>query len=265
MPELPDVAYFKRCIDRTALRKKITAVHCGDERVFKNTNCQALGRVLKGERFTETKRYGKFLIINLTDSGKKLVLHFGMTGNISYREGEAKTEDEKKYSQLTIEFDDESRLFWINKRLLGSVYLIDKIDEVPTIQEMGPDALELSESLFLKLLSDHERQNIKAFLMDQTNIAGLGNEYSNELLFQTEIDPHRKIRDLSKSERKKIYKVMRDVLEQAIKIGVPANPFPDDWLLAHGDDMTCPKDSKHNLQKETIAGRTAIYCPAHQV
>lgn len=265
MPELPDVTYFKRCIDRTVLHKKITALHCGDERVFKNMNCQGLGRVLKGERFIETKRYGKFLIINLADSGKKLVLHFGMTGNISYLEGEAKTEEEKKYSQLTIEFDDESRLFWINKRLLGSVYLVDNIDEIATIKEMGPDALELSESLFLKLLSDHERKNIKAFFMDQKDIAGLGNEYSNELLFQAGIDPHRKIRDLSKSERKKIHKVMRDVLGQAIKIGVPAKPLPDEWLLAHRDDMTCPKNVKHNLKKETIAGRTAIYCPVHQV
>jgi len=265
MPELPDVTYFKHYIDRVALHKKISAVQCDDERVLKNTNCQGLNRILKGEKFAGTKRRGKFLIINLANSGKMLILHFGMTGNISYRESEAKTEDEKKYSQLTIEFHNGSRLFWINKRLLGSVHLVDKVDEVVTIKEMGPDALELSENLFLKLLSKHERKNIKAFLMDQSNIAGLGNEYSNELLFQADIDPHRKIKGLSNPERKNIYKVMRDMLEKAIEIGVPVNPFPDDWLLAHMDDMTCPKDVKHNLKKERIAGRTAVYCPVHQV
>ncbi|TYB34709.1 MAG: Fpg/Nei family DNA glycosylase [Flexistipes sinusarabici] len=264
MPELPDVTYFKHYIDRVALHKKISAVQCEDERVLKNTNCEGLNRILKGEKFTGTKRRGKFLIINLANSGKMLILHFGMTGNISCRESEAKTEDEKKYSQLIIEFHDGSRFFWINKRLLGSVHLVDKVDEVATIKEMGPDALELSECLFLKLLSEHERKNIKAFLMDQSNIAGLGNEYSNELLFQADINPHRKIRDLSKSERRKIYKVMRDMFEEAIEIGVPVNPFPGGWLLAHLDDMTCPKDVKHNLKKETIAGRSAIYCPIHQ-
>ncbi len=115
--------------------------------------------------------------------------------------------------------------------------------------------------------------------MDQSIIAGIGNEYSDEILFQAGIDPHHTIQELSKLDLIKLYKKMRTVLSYASKVRVnhlgamghkffsqqDRTLFKRSYLQAHRHiDMICPKNARHTLKRTTIAGRTTYYCPIDQ-
>jgi formamidopyrimidine-DNA glycosylase len=123
-------------------------------------------------------------------------------------------------------------------------------------------------------------KNIKALLMDQTIIAGIGNEYADEILLQAGIDPHHAAKDLSVSTRNTLYKQMRSVLTYATKVRLAQvgtamgyrffskqdrELFKSSYLQAHRHvDMVCPKNKAHTLKRATIAGRTTFYCPVDQ-
>jgi len=264
MPELPDIENFVQYFKYTSLHKKVEAVKCGDEDLIKNTTSSGLGRALKGKQFINAYRRGKFLITEIKDSDYKLVFHFGMTGYFRYGKPENADPDENKHAYLIISLRNGYELRWINIRKLGEIYLVKNIKEVPLIKNMGPEPLKISKKEFFDILKDHEIKNIKSFLMDQKDIAGIGNEYSDEILFRAHIDPHRKIKSLSKKERKKLYNIIQDTLKRAIDAGPPYGKMNSSWLVAHRKDMVCPKNKKHKLVKEKIAGRSAIFCPEHQ-
>ncbi len=202
------------------------------------------------------------MIVETAGDGHKLILHYGMTGDLRYGRSTELTGEGKKYARLIVEFQNGYDLLWINVRKLGKVYFVRDINDVSILKTMGPEPLELTQDQFLELLQEHVTKNIKSFLMDQSDIAGIGNEYSNEILFQAGVDPHRTVDSLSKKTRRDLYRVMERVLEQGI--GIKPGPLPDDWLTAHKNRVECPKDSNHKLTKETIAGRSAVFCPRHQ-
>lgn len=106
-------------------------------------------------------------------------------------------------------------------------------------------------------------------MLDQRNIAGIGNIYSDEVLFRAKIRPNRKIETLSKTEKENLYQDMINVLREAIEImpsyGMYVMRFGADWLLSHRNkDRECPRNKSHKLKRETIAGRAAVYCPICQ-
>lgn len=267
MPELPQVQGFVQYFKYTCLHKIIKKTQCDDD-FIKNTGCSNLGRALKHEQFSDVYRKGKYLIAELETASYLLVLHFGMTGSLVYKRKDHITEDDKEYAKLIITFENQYQLVFSNVRKLGSVFLVTDVSEIQALKEMGPDPLELDESDFLHKLNQHNNKNIKSFLMDQSIIAGIGNEFSNEVLFQAEIDPHQKITEIKKKERVKLYSLMQQTLQEAIKIyqqNKDEPEFPNAWLLAHQKDHVCPKNKAHSLKKETIAGRSALFCPQHQM
>lgn len=261
MPELPDVEYFAEYLKSTSLHQKIKSVRCGDSYVFKDADYRALGRVLGAETLDDAYRRGKFLIIETSNKPWKLVLHFGMTGFLKYIKSENAKPD--PHAHLIIKFKNGYELRWINPRKIGQVRLVKDICKIPLIRDMGPEPFALEKEEFLDLLGEHEIKNIKSFFMDQTDIAGIGNEYSDEILFKAGVDPHRSIEDLSKEERESIYKVMQRTLKRAIKLRPPQSGLTKTWLMSHRDDLECPKGD-HDLKKEKIAGRSSVWCPTHQ-
>ena len=158
--------------------------------------------------------------------------------------------------------------------------MVEDLQKIPGLKKLGTDALTITKQQFLKLLSENEAKNIKSFLMDQKVIAGVGNEYSDEALFQAGIDPHHAIKDLSTTARQKLYTMLHKVLRYAIKVQKKSSQqangpqflskedrkaFASSYLQAHRHvDMVCPKNKNHKLKKATIAGRTTYYCPKDQ-
>ena len=158
--------------------------------------------------------------------------------------------------------------------------MLKNIDEIKGLSTLGVDALNISKKEFLELMATYPTKNVKALLMDQSILAGIGNEYSDEILFQSGIDPHHKIRDLSKIECSKIYVQMKRILKYAIALRIKdikkipeqnflsnkdRATFKSSYLQAHRHtDMLCPKNKNHRLKKVTIAGRSTYYCPKDQ-
>ncbi|WP_133129321.1 DNA-formamidopyrimidine glycosylase family protein [Legionella yabuuchiae] len=267
MPELPQVEGFVRYFNSTCLHKIIDTTFCNDEDFIENTSCSYLQRVLNGHQFTTAYRRGKYLVAKLNDHAHLFIIHFGMTGNLEYGLKNNFSDENEKHAKIILEFQNNYQLLLINVRKLGKIFLTTSLDNIDPLSQLGFESLEISQDQFLNLLSEHQNKNIKSFLMDQNLIAGIGNEFSNEILFQSEIDPHLQIKKLEDEKRKTLYSCMQHILKDAVNIFIHdknASHYPNSWLLAHQEDMTCPKNKKHSLKKETIAGRSAIFCPEHQ-
>jgi formamidopyrimidine-DNA glycosylase len=262
MPELPDVECFKSYFQRTSLNKKIVKIEAPAKELIKKCKFEDFQRKLVGKKFKRVWRRGKFMIVEIEGLPEKLIFHFGMTGDLKYRRKDAPRTGEDRFSRLIFRFENGWELRWINIRKFGKVWLLKDPTEIPLIKKMGPEPLEFKKEEFLRLLKLHSQKNLKAFLLDQKDIAGIGNIYSDEILFQAKISPHRKIESLSKKEKEILFKKMRSVLKKAVPL--LWTEFPKSWLIWHREDKICPQNKNHHLIREIIAGRAAIWCPKCQ-
>ncbi len=148
------------------------------------TSPQALGRALKRRQFVSTRRHGKYLFLAV-DQEAWLVLHFGMTGELEYF---GKHDGEPRYTQFLIDFDNGFRLAYIAPRKLGRIELTDSPENFVAGNDLGVDALDVTAKQFLTLAKT-SRGGVKAWLMNQGTMAGIGNIYSDEILFQAGVHP----------------------------------------------------------------------------
>lgn len=276
MPEIPEVEAFKSYFIAHCLQKPIEDVVIAHHATLQKISATHFKKSLLGHTFTSAERHGKYLVIDIDHSDKKLVMHFGLTGSLFYT---ADKDSPVKFSRIQFIFKSAT-LHWTCIRKFGKIWLVKDLNAIPGLKKLGPDALTLTKKQFLTLLSENETKNIKAFLMNQEDIAGIGNEYSDEALFQAGIDPHHTIKDLSTTIRQKLYTALHKVLRYAIKIQIKSSKktagpnflskenreyFASSYLQAHRhNDMICPKNKNHTLKKATIAGRTSYYCPQDQ-
>jgi formamidopyrimidine-DNA glycosylase len=259
MPELPDVETFKRYIDSTALHKTIKNTTVSNTKILENISQKALTEKLNGTQLIETYRHGKYLFIKTTNE-YWLVLHFGMTGFVKYFKNK---EDKPSHARLLITFDNTYHLAIDNQRLLGKIILTD--DKVDYIKKMnlGKDALRISQKDFIEVLSQR-RGMIKSRLMDQSIIAGIGNIYADEILFQTGIHPKTKMKQLHSSDLQDMYHNMKNIFDVAIKKQVNTNQFPNSFIIPQRTkNGMCPKGKK-KLKTVKVNGRTTYFCPVHQ-
>lgn len=264
MPELPDVEGFKRYFESTSLHKPIEAVHAKPKSIIKKATFSDFKNTVVGRNFVDAQRRGKFLVTFLADSQQKVVFHFGMTGNFSYKKQGSPQKGRDRFTRVWFKFENGYELRWNCMRKLGGVYLVKHIEQIGTIAKMGPEPLDLNQDEFMHLLEAHEKRNIKSFLMDQEIIAGVGNVYADEILFQAAIRPDRKINTLSSRERKTIFKELSWVLKKATK-AIDHIKQVSEFLTAHRhEDNLCPNNNDHRLETKNINGRTAFFCPQCQ-
>ena len=256
MPKLPDVECYKRYLDATSLHQAIDHVRVDQPGILEGTSPQALGRQLKGRRFEHTRRHGKYLFVDLSGDGW-LVLHFGMTGDLRYFRN---PEDVPEYTDLLFVFDNGFHLAYIAPRKLGLVTVVDKMAAFVRDKQLGPDALTLDYKRFRELAVSW-RGGVKSWLMDQQSIAGIGNIYSDEILFQSGIHPRRAVKGLSETEIKNLYKNMREVLHTAIQAQADPKRMPAAWLQPQREvDGRCPRCGGP-IETVSAAGRRAYFCP----
>lgn len=259
MPELPDVEVIKNEMESTAINKKIASVDVLDEGIIEGSE-RSFQMRLKDQTFKSVNRYGKYLFVKL-DRDETLLLHFGMTGKVKYY----KEEDESiKYARVVFNFKNGYKLAYSNKRKLGKVSLIGKPEDFVKEQELGPDAGsdDLKWEDFKNAL-EGRRGKIKSVLMNQKILAGIGNIYSDEILFQAGILPFAKVDKLDEEELKKIYDTMKSVFEQAIKAETKGK-FPKKFLKPiRNEGEECPICGG-KIEREKISGRSSYYCRNHQ-
>ena len=259
MPELPDVEVFKRYLDSTSLHREIDDVFLR-EQLVEDVSPQRIRDGLRSASLSETRRHGKHLFVRADDDGW-LRLHFGMTGRLeAYSEGEA-----PDHTELLIEFADGSHLAFVDQRKFGAISWVADVDGFVEKKGLGPDPLvdDLSPSRFRKIVGER-RGTIKGTLMNQDLIAGLGNVYVDEILFQAGLHPEAGADELSDGELGKIHSAMAHVIETAIDRGADVEELPDTWLLPYREEgVACPRCGGE-IRHTEVSGRTTYYCGKHQ-
>lgn len=256
VPELPDVEAFRRRFARHAVGRSIHEVVVTDAGVLRNVSAGELDRALRDLRFGEPERRGKWLIA-WTDGATPLI-HFGMTGDIEW----AANADGRHTHDRVIFVLDRGEIRYRNMRKLGGLWLARDAAEVDALLGgLGPDALSIDRRDFLKLL-ERRRGGIKAALMDQTFLAGVGNLLADEILWQARIHPSRPIGELSTEERSRLYRALRTVIARTV------DRYPEGyetrWTSARGRPQArCPR-CRTELARTVVGGRTTYFCPTCQ-
>jgi formamidopyrimidine-DNA glycosylase len=263
MPELPDVENYKRYLDKHAPKQRIADVHIGDKRALRVPSTQ-LSRRLKGHTLKRTRRHGKHLLVSV--DGGWLTMHFGMTGHLDYFED---LDDEPASDRVRFDFANGRHLGFVDARLLGRVGFTEDADHFIAERKLGPDALsrELDAKAFATRL-EGRRGGLKAALMDQSVVAGIGNLYADEILFQAKLHPLAPVQSLSGSDRRRIHKIMREVLRTGIARGAGSKGLykrlPKSYLIPRRKvGAECPRCGG-KVKMITAAGRSTYFCPTCQ-
>jgi formamidopyrimidine-DNA glycosylase len=256
MPELPDVEVFKQYLDKTSLNQRIEKVQILAPEILRGITVEGLRKSLEGHVFDSSKRHGKYLFVNL-DRGPSLVLHFGMTGFLAYYKDKSK---KPLYERLAVCFSNGYHLGYNSPRKLGKVTLTDDIAGFVEQSKLGTDAQEIDLLSFKEILL-HTKSSVKSALMNQHLIAGIGNIYSDEMLFQVGIHPQKKASRLNESTLIMLFRSMQEVLAVAIKYRADPQRFREDFLIPHRrGDRICPRCG-NGIETAKVSGRTACFCP----
>ena len=255
MPELPEVETFKRYLDGTSLHQRITGLEVRDAYVLKHVSARELTRRLKGRRFENSRRHGKHLFVRASDK-LWLRLHFGMTGSLEYLKND---EVPPKTARVIFHFTDNCRLAFEDQRKFGEIELIEDVGEFLQTRGLGPDAVGIGLSQFKAIVGKH-RGAVKAILLNQQLIAGIGNLYADEILFRARVHPATEAARLSHKDLRRLFRATRYVLDKAIALKTDFNRLPKSWLLTHrGKHGRCPRCGRA-LKSAIIGGRTAWFC-----
>lgn len=255
MPELPEVETFKRYLDGTSLHQRIANVEVQDSYVLKHVSASELTRRLKGRRFEKSHRHGKHLFVRASDK-LWLRLHFGMTGSLDYLKHDQIT---SKTARVIFRFTNSCRLAFDDQRKFGEVELIEDIEQFLQTRGLGPDALEISFPQFKAMLGKH-RSSVKAILLNQQLIAGIGNLYADEILFRARMHPATDAARLRDRDVTQLFRATRHVLGKAIALKTDFNRLPRSWLLTHREKRgRCPRCGRA-LKSATVGGRTSWFC-----
>jgi len=257
MPELPDVEVFRRFFEKKGKDKTIEAVGVRSEAVLGNVEPAELENALRDQRFTSSVRHGKHLLIE-TSGSNWLAVHFGMTGFFDYTESSAV---EEGHPRVIFFFRDGSGLIYDCQRKLGEINLVQNPDSWVEEKGLGPDALSGFDRETFGTVFSGSRAMVKSTFMDQGKIAGVGNVYSDEILYQAGIHPRVKASDLTERRIDDLYEKTRVVLKEAIDNEVDPEKLPEYYLLTHrSPGSTCPRCGGE-IEKVKVSGRSAYFCP----
>ena len=263
MPELPEVETYARYFARHALHQRIARVDVLDERILGEIRRDAFSRRLKGSTFTSVRRHGKHLFALATRNAQRatwLHLHFGMTGDLAYYR-----DTPPRFAKVVIAFDGGMHLAFEDMRLFGLAELVDSPDDFIRERGLGPDPLARSftPKKFGELL-DGRRGAIKSLLMTQEILAGLGNLYVDETLYQTSVHPRRPVHRLTDAEKQAIFATIRRILRETIARHAREAELPGSYLIHHRDaGERCPRCGG-TIRRTVVFGRTTYFCAKHQ-
>ncbi|HWH92776.1 MAG TPA: DNA-formamidopyrimidine glycosylase family protein [Baekduia sp.] len=259
MPELPEVESARALIAERGLGREIVEVDDADTYVCRPHAPGEIAAALVGHRLTEAHRRGKSMWIE-TDGGPVLGLHLGMAGRIviddvaagdDVRDGGAK--HVAIWDRFTLHFADGGSLALRDKRRLGRALLDPRLDG------LGPDAAEVDRDTFRARVGRGEPP-LKARIMDQAVIAGVGNLLADEALWRARLDPRRPAGGLDDAELDRLRRAIRAATRRAIERG---GVHTGDVIPHRRRDGVCPRCGA-DMARATIGGRTTYWCSAEQ-
>ena len=260
MPELLEVEEARALIEARGLGRRIARVHAPDAWFLKRgLTADGLKRALRGRDLVTARRRGKLLLVD-TGDGPVLGLHLGMSGRVLIDDEAAgdpllyaSNRDVPEWRRFGMRFADGGSLYLRDPRRLGAVELD------PDEDRLGPDATVLTRAQLTAILT-RSRAPVKAVLMDQSRVAGLGNLLTDEALWRAGIDPTRLASTLDADDVATVHRAIRTTLRV---LGRRGGSHTGDHMPARFPGGSCPRDGTP-LERRTVGGRTTYSCPLHQ-
>jgi formamidopyrimidine-DNA glycosylase len=264
MPEMLEVEAYRRLAEKAALGRKISSINASDAWYLKRGLQAFMLEVLLGGQFVAARRRGKLLLLGTElaggEEGPVLGLRFGMSGRLVV-DGTAGVEElwysyngsHPKYERFGIAFADGGHLSVRDPRRLGGVEMS------PTESRLGFDAAELTLGQLTQALSTSQAP-LKARLMDQAHVAGIGNLLADEVLWRAGLSPHRPARSLTSADLRRLHRHLRRALVEMAERG---GSHTGDLMPERAAGGMCPRDGRP-LRRDKVGGRTTWWCPAHQ-
>jgi formamidopyrimidine-DNA glycosylase len=264
MPELPEAESARAVIERAALDRPIVAVDDTDTYVCRPYRPGQIAAALTGTTLTAAHRRGKTLWCD-TASGPVLGIHLGMSGKIVIAAPDGTEIDggdhwefgrvpgDYRWSRFALTFADGGMLRLVDPRRLGRI----RLD--PPLDDLGPDAATITAAEFAAAIRPGHAP-VKARLLDQHALAGVGNLLADEILWRAGVNPARPVSTLGEPEVAQLYQALHETVAQALRDG-GVHTLP---LTSHrhpGDH--CPRDGAE-LRRTTVGGRTSFWCPVQQ-
>ena len=260
MPELPEVERARALIEARALGRRIATVDDSDAYVCRPHQPGEIASALAGATLVAANRRGKTMWVDTEGGGPVLGLHLGMAGRIvvdDAAEGDPAPEGERVapvWDRFVVSFEDGGKLILRDKRRLGRAVLN------PDLSGLGPDAAEVSRDAFRERVGRGDAP-LKARVMDQSVIAGVGNLLADEALWRAGLSPRRAAGSLSEEELDRLRREIRAATRSAIRKG---GVHTGDVMPARRRGGVCPRCGAE-MERATIGGRTTYWCPAEQV
>jgi formamidopyrimidine-DNA glycosylase len=269
VPELPEVETIARGLATAVTGKTISAAEVTLPKVV-SPDAARFARDVRGERIDSVGRRGKFVVVGLS-SGRSLVVHLRMTGRLIVQT--AGTTDPYPYTKVRLAFDDGTHLCFADVRQFGRMRLVEPGE--PWDAGLGPEPLaaDFTVERFGAVLRGRPTP-IKVFLLDQRRIAGVGNIYACEALWEARIRPTRPARSLSPARRARLFESLRSVLRRAIHMGGTSardyvnaagvrGGFQNELAIYGRDGEACPRCGGP-IVRTVIAQRGTWWCRSCQ-
>jgi len=292
MPELPEVETIVRDLRKEVLGRTFVDVWTDFKKMIKRPNSfEEFRKAIIGKKILDIRRRGKNILFDLSQD-KILLIHQKLTGHLllgiwkqeegiwkSKIKGPLADDPMNRFLHLIFWLDDERQLALSDLRKFAKVEFWDKseLGNSKEFKNLGPEPLAKSFTFekFKEVLTKKEKGKIKQILMDQNIIAGIGNIYSDEILWQAKIHPFREIKRLSDEEIKKIYEAMREILKRAIlvkgesisdfrRISGERGGFDPLRKVYRKEGEKCSR-CQTIIKRIKIGGRSAHYCPNCQL
>ena len=286
MPELPEVETVKRGLETLIVGCVVKAVEHDTPKSFPNASAD-VDTFLVGSTITTIRRRAKVLLIDLSTE-YTLVIHLKMTGQLVYRGEQQFGAGHPNYSligelpdrstRVILSFSDGSKLFFNDQRKFGWVRLLPtvQVPEIDFFKKVGPEPLsaDFTPEVFIERIRKRANTTIKAALLDQTVLAGVGNIYADESLWGAEIHPAERVREVPDKKLRKLHEELRYVLNLSIEKGGSTDrnyvnaegkrgSYIDFARVFRRERLPCPR-CRTTIEKSKVAGRGTHTCPSCQ-
>lgn len=263
MPELPEVEAARRRAESVLAGQRIeTAEVADDPVVYDQASPANVQSALIGRTVTAVRRKGKYFWLVL-DEPPHPVVHFGMSGRLVISEA---AEAPSRYCKLALTVSDGTVVAIADARRLGRIRLAWDPENEPPLSLLGFDALsELPRAPKLRTLLATRRAPLKAVLLDQSFLAGVGNWVADEVLYQARLSPLRPANELSEEATQRLRSALRTVLRRAVAVDADADRFPMRWLFHRRWDHHIGVSARgERLVRQKVGGRTTTWAPDRQ-
>lgn len=272
MPELPEVENVRNGLKQLITGKTITSVRVLWANIIKDPSVSEFTRRIEGQKIEDIRRRGKFLLFVLTED--VLISHLRMEGKYRLEGPEVPL---SKHTHVVFELDSKEELRYLDVRKFGKMSLVEKekLDSHPSIKNLGPEPTdETLETAHLEKALKKTERVVKACLLDQKIVAGIGNIYADEILYDAYIHPEKKGNELNSSEIERLRESIVNIMNKAVdKGGTTIRTYSNaygaqgsyqNYLSVYGKtDELCPR-CQHTIQKIKVAQRGTHFCPKCQ-